>query len=40
MAIPDFQSLMLPILKFARDGKEHGIAKVNLRVHGWAVQAY
>ncbi len=23
MAIPDFQSLMLPLLKFAADGKEH-----------------
>ena len=23
MAIPDFQSVMLPLLKFANDGKEH-----------------
>lgn len=23
MAVPDFQSLMLPMLKFAADGKEH-----------------
>jgi restriction system protein len=25
MAVPDFQSLMLPILKFARDGKDHTV---------------
>jgi len=23
MAIPDYQSIMLPLLRFARDGKEH-----------------
>lgn len=25
MPIPDFQSIMLPLLKFAADGKEHSI---------------
>jgi restriction system protein len=25
MAIPDFQSIMLPVLKFAGDGKEHSL---------------
>ena len=25
MPIPDFQSIMLPLLKFARDKKEHSI---------------
>ncbi|MHC2289542.1 GmrSD restriction endonuclease domain-containing protein [Bradyrhizobium barranii] len=27
MAVPDFQTLMLPLLKFAGDGKEHTIAE-------------
>lgn len=27
MAIPDFQSLMLPLLKFASDGREHSLAE-------------
>ncbi|SHJ14569.1 restriction endonuclease [Desulfofundulus thermosubterraneus] len=27
MAIPDFQSLMLPLLKIASDGQEHGISE-------------
>src|SRR5688572_1684094 len=26
MAVPDFQSLMLPLLKLASDGNEHGLA--------------
>ena len=25
MAIPDYQSIMLPLLRFARDGKGHSI---------------
>ena len=25
MAIPDYQSIMLPLLKFLRDGKEHSL---------------
>ncbi|MDD1751632.1 MAG: hypothetical protein LUQ38_00905 [Methanotrichaceae archaeon] len=24
MVVPDYQSFMLPLLKFAEDGKEHG----------------
>lgn len=27
MAVPDFQSLMLPLLRLARDGKEHSLAE-------------
>ncbi len=25
MAIPDYQTIMLPLLKFAGDGKEHSL---------------
>lgn len=28
MAVPDYQSLMLPLLKIASDGKEHGFSEV------------
>jgi len=28
MAVPDFQSMMLPFLQFAADGKEHGLSEV------------
>lgn len=28
MAVPDYQSLMLPLLKIASDGQEHGISQV------------
>jgi restriction system protein len=28
MAVPDFQSLMLPLLKIAGDGKEHSTSEV------------
>jgi len=27
MAVPDFQSLMLPLLRLAGDGKEHSLAE-------------
>lgn len=27
MAVPDFQSLMLPLLRFAGDGKEHSLSE-------------
>lgn len=27
MAIPDYQSLMLPLLRFASDGKEHSVGE-------------
>lgn len=27
MAVPDFQSLMLPLLQMAADGKEHSLAE-------------
>src|SRR5436309_15943099 len=27
MAVPDFQSLMMPLLRIAQDGKEHSLAE-------------
>lgn len=27
MAVPDFQSLMLPILKLAQDGRDHSVGE-------------
>jgi restriction system protein len=27
MAVPDFQSLMLPLLRIAGDGREHSLAE-------------
>ena len=27
MAVPDFQSLMMPLLRIARDGQEHSLAE-------------
>ena len=29
MAVPDYQSFMLPLLKMASDGKEHTLAEAN-----------
>lgn len=28
MAIPDYQTIMLPLLQFLKDGKEHNIGEV------------
>ena len=28
MAVPDFQSMMLPLMKLARDGKVHSLAEM------------
>lgn len=32
MAIPDFQSLMLPILRYLHDGREHEVADIRARI--------
>lgn len=34
MSVPDFQSLMLPILKFAGDGKEHSQGELKEAIAG------
>jgi restriction system protein len=32
LAVPDFQSLMLPLLRIAADGKEHSLAQARGRL--------
>jgi hypothetical protein len=39
VAVPDFQSLMLPRLRIAGDGKEHALAEARIRVQGDAGRA-
>ena len=34
MPIPDFQSLMLPVLRFVEDGKDHSTAEMRERIAG------
>jgi hypothetical protein len=34
MPIPDFQSLMLPVLRFVSDGKDHSTAEMRERIAG------
>ena len=34
MAVPDFQSLMLPLLRIAGDGREHALAEARETLAG------